>query len=110
MLLLALDEMVVGPQLLEHVRHDHAAAVGAGLLPIALGYLIAHYLTYLLISGQGSIRLVTHLDVDRADAAGWVGLHCLLDFHVDVARMASRLGAASSTRSVMCVPDRMPST
>jgi hypothetical protein len=28
------------------------AAVGAGLLPIALGYLIAHYLTYLLIDGQ----------------------------------------------------------
>jgi hypothetical protein len=28
------------------------AAIGAGLLPIALGYLIAHYLTYLLIDGQ----------------------------------------------------------
>jgi hypothetical protein len=28
------------------------AATGAGLLPIAVGYLIAHYLTYLLISGQ----------------------------------------------------------
>ena len=28
------------------------AAVGAGLLPIAVGYLIAHYLTYLLIDGQ----------------------------------------------------------
>jgi hypothetical protein len=28
------------------------AATGAGLLPIALGYLIAHYLTYLLIDGQ----------------------------------------------------------
>ena len=27
-------------------------AIGAGLLPIALGYLIAHYLTYLLINGQ----------------------------------------------------------
>jgi hypothetical protein len=27
-------------------------AIGAGLVPIALGYLIAHYLTYLLISGQ----------------------------------------------------------
>jgi len=26
------------------------------------------------------------------------------------APMASRLGAASSTRAVMCVPDRMPST
>jgi hypothetical protein len=28
------------------------AATGAGMLPIALGYLIAHYLTYLLIDGQ----------------------------------------------------------
>jgi hypothetical protein len=27
-------------------------AIGAGLLPIAVGYLIAHYLTYLLINGQ----------------------------------------------------------
>ena len=27
-------------------------AIGAGLLPIALGYLIAHYMTYLLIDGQ----------------------------------------------------------
>ena len=27
-------------------------AIGAGLLPIALGYLVAHYLTYLLIDGQ----------------------------------------------------------
>jgi hypothetical protein len=28
------------------------SATGAGLLPIALGYLVAHYLTYLLIDGQ----------------------------------------------------------
>jgi hypothetical protein len=28
------------------------ASTGAGLLPIALGYLVAHYLTYLLIDGQ----------------------------------------------------------
>jgi len=28
------------------------AAIGAGLLPIAVGYLIAHYLTYLLIDGE----------------------------------------------------------
>ncbi len=27
-------------------------AIGAGLVPIALGYLLAHYLTYLLIDGQ----------------------------------------------------------
>jgi hypothetical protein len=33
-------------------RFVGVAATGAGLLPIALGYLIAHYLTYLLIDGQ----------------------------------------------------------
>ncbi len=27
-------------------------AIGAGLVPIALGYLVAHYMTYLLIDGQ----------------------------------------------------------
>jgi hypothetical protein len=34
------------------VRAVGIAATGAGLLPIAVGYLIAHYLTYLLIDGQ----------------------------------------------------------
>jgi hypothetical protein len=34
------------------VRFVGLAATGAGLLPIAVGYLLAHYLTYLLISGQ----------------------------------------------------------
>jgi hypothetical protein len=34
-------------------------AVGAGLLPIALGYLVAHYLTYLLISGQGIVIAIS---------------------------------------------------
>ncbi len=29
-----------------------SGAIGAGLTPIAVGYLVAHYLTYLLISGQ----------------------------------------------------------
>jgi hypothetical protein len=28
------------------------AAVGAGLLPVAVGYLIAHYFTFLLVDGQ----------------------------------------------------------
>jgi hypothetical protein len=28
------------------------AATGAGLLPVALGYLVAHYLSYLLVDGQ----------------------------------------------------------
>ncbi len=34
------------------VRTVGLAATGAGLLPIALGYLIAHYFTFLLIDGQ----------------------------------------------------------
>ena len=33
-------------------------AIGAGLLPIAVGYLVAHYLTYLLIDGQGIVIAV----------------------------------------------------
>jgi len=33
-------------------RFVGVAATGAGLLPIAVGYLIAHYLTYFLIDGQ----------------------------------------------------------
>jgi hypothetical protein len=33
-------------------RFVGVAATGAGLLPIAVGYLIAHYLTYLFIDGQ----------------------------------------------------------
>jgi hypothetical protein len=35
------------------------AATGAGLLPIALGYLVAHYLTYLLIDGQRIVIAVS---------------------------------------------------
>ena len=34
------------------IRFVGVAATGAGLLPIAVGYLIAHYLTYLMIDGQ----------------------------------------------------------
>jgi hypothetical protein len=35
------------------------AATGAGLLPIAIGYLMAHYLTYLLIEGQRIIIAIS---------------------------------------------------
>jgi hypothetical protein len=34
-------------------------ATGAGLLPIAIGYLIAHYLTYLLIDGQNILVAIS---------------------------------------------------
>jgi hypothetical protein len=35
------------------------AAIGAGMLPIALGYLLAHYLTYLLGEGQRIVSLLS---------------------------------------------------
>ena len=40
-------------------RFVGVAATGAGLLPIAMGYLIAHYLTYLLIDGQRIIIAIS---------------------------------------------------
>jgi hypothetical protein len=50
-LLLAFLGIVVAAALAV-TRAVGGAATGAGLLPIAVGYLIAHYLTYLLIDGQ----------------------------------------------------------
>jgi len=35
-------------------------AVAAGLLPVAVGYLIAHYLTYLLVDGQRIVLAINH--------------------------------------------------
>ncbi len=49
--LLAFLGIVIGVALLV-ARAVGLAAVGAGLLPIAIGYLVAHYLTYLLGDGQ----------------------------------------------------------
>jgi hypothetical protein len=43
---------IVGGMAIVVTRYVGLAATGAGLLPIALGYLVAHYLTYLLIDGQ----------------------------------------------------------
>jgi hypothetical protein len=40
-------------------RFVGVAATGAGLLPIAIGYLVAHYLTYLLIEGQRLVVAVS---------------------------------------------------
>jgi hypothetical protein len=39
-------------------RRLGAAAVGAGLLPVAVGYLIAHYLVFLLVDGQRIVHAV----------------------------------------------------
>lgn len=39
-------------------RRVDAPAVGAGLLPVAIGYLIAHYLSYLLVEGQRIVHSI----------------------------------------------------
>ncbi len=39
-------------------RRLNVAALCAGLLPVAVGYLIAHYLTYLLVDGQRIIAAI----------------------------------------------------
>jgi hypothetical protein len=39
-------------------RRLSVSALGAGLLPVAVGYLIAHYLTYLLIDGQRIVAAI----------------------------------------------------
>jgi hypothetical protein len=39
-------------------RRLNVAALGAGLLPVAVGYLVAHYLTYLLVDGQRIVAAV----------------------------------------------------
>jgi hypothetical protein len=40
-------------------RRTGLAAVGAGLLPVAMGYLVAHYLSYLLADGQRIVVAVS---------------------------------------------------
>ena len=52
------------------------AAVGAGLLPVAVGYLIAHYLVYLLVDGQ---RIVNALNDPLQRGDNLLGLD--LGFH-----------------------------
>jgi hypothetical protein len=51
LLMVAFLSIVVGAAYLV-TRAVGTAATAAGLLPIAFGYLVAHYLTYLLIDGQ----------------------------------------------------------
>jgi hypothetical protein len=58
LLLLGWLGIVVGASLAVG-RLVSVGAIGAGLLPIAVGYLIAHYLTYLLINGQYVIVAVS---------------------------------------------------
>jgi hypothetical protein len=57
-ILLAFLGLVAGAALLV-ARTVSPGAIGAGLLPIAVGYLVAHYLTYLLIDGQRIVIAVS---------------------------------------------------
>jgi hypothetical protein len=58
LLLLAWLAIVIGAALWVG-RVVSIGAIGAGLLPIAIGYLVAHYLTYLLIDGQRIVIAVS---------------------------------------------------
>jgi hypothetical protein len=51
-------------------RYVGVAATGAGLLPIALGYLIAHYFTYLVIDGQRIVVAISDPLQTGADLFG----------------------------------------
>jgi hypothetical protein len=61
--------IVVGAALLV-ARAVSPGAIGAGLLPIAMGYLIAHYLTYLAIDGQRIVIAVSDPLQTGADLFG----------------------------------------
>jgi hypothetical protein len=69
LLLLAFLGLVVGAALLVG-RLVSPGAIGAGLLPIAVGYLVAHYLTYLLIDGQRIVVAVSDPFQTGADLFG----------------------------------------
>jgi hypothetical protein len=51
-------------------RSVSPGAIGAGLTPIAVGYLVAHYLTYLLIDGQRIVIAVSDPLQTGADLLG----------------------------------------
>ena len=61
--------LVVGAALLV-ARTVSPGAIGAGMLPIAVGYLVAHYLTYLLLDGQRIVIAVSDPLQTGADLFG----------------------------------------
>ncbi len=69
LLLLAFLGIIVGAALLV-ARSVSPGAIGAGLVPIAVGYLIAHYLTYLLVDGQKIVIAVSDPLQTGADLIG----------------------------------------
>jgi hypothetical protein len=69
LLLLAFIGIIVGAALLV-ARTVSPGAIGAGLVPIAVGYLIAHYLTYLLVDGQKIVIAISDPLQTGADLIG----------------------------------------
>jgi hypothetical protein len=69
LLLAAFLGIIVGAALLV-ARTVSPGAIGAGLVPIAVGYLIAHYLTYLLVDGQKIVIAVSDPLQTGADLIG----------------------------------------
>lgn len=61
--------LVVGVSLMV-ARDVSPGAIGAGLLPIAVGYLVAHYLTYLVLDGQRIVIAVSDPLQTGADLLG----------------------------------------
>jgi hypothetical protein len=56
------------------------AAMGAGLVPVAVGYLVAHYLTYLLVEGQRLVVALSDPLQQGWDLLGTVGYEPREDF------------------------------
>jgi hypothetical protein len=69
-ILLAIFLGVVAAAALLVARLVSPGAIGAGLLPIAVGYLIAHYLTYLLVDGQRIVIAISDPLQTGADLFG----------------------------------------
>ncbi len=69
LLLLAFLGIIVAAALLV-ARAVSPGAIGAGLVPIAVGYLIAHYLTYLLTDGQKIVIAISDPLQTGADVFG----------------------------------------
>jgi hypothetical protein len=69
-ILLLVFLVLVAGVALEVARSVSPGAIGAGLVPIAVGYLVAHYLTYLLIDGQRIVIAVSDPLQTGADLFG----------------------------------------
>ncbi|MEO8468124.1 MAG: hypothetical protein ABI573_00490 [Chloroflexota bacterium] len=69
LIIAAFMTMIIGAALIVS-RLVGVAATGAGLLPIAIGYLVAHYFTYLMIDGQ---RIVVALSDPLQRGADYFG-------------------------------------